>query len=109
MRGVADELLERIGDLDGLNPPHLIFGRTQAQAYDIPAYKCAADDLVLGAGSAGTITVSVGSYLVGDAYPLGFATGKLTGIFACVFRRNQSHQREEFVYPFLDPVSLPVQ
>src|SRR5512140_461776 len=51
VRGVADELLERIGDLDGLNPPHLIFGRTQAQAYDIPAYKCAADDLVLGAGA----------------------------------------------------------
>jgi hypothetical protein len=51
VRGVADELLERIEHLGGLNPPHLIFGRTQAQAYDMPAYKCAADGLLLGAGA----------------------------------------------------------
>ena len=51
VRGVADELLERIAALGGLNPPHSIFGRTQAQAYDMSAYKCAADELVLGAGA----------------------------------------------------------
>jgi hypothetical protein len=51
VRGVADELLDRIGALGGLNPPHPIFGRTQAQAYDMSAYKCAADDLLLGAGA----------------------------------------------------------
>jgi len=51
VRGVADELLDRIDALGGLNPPHSIFGRTQAQAYDMSAYKCAADELVLGAGA----------------------------------------------------------
>jgi hypothetical protein len=51
VRGVTDELLERIDALGGLNPPHTIFGRTQAQAYDMSAYKCAADELVLGAGA----------------------------------------------------------
>ena len=51
VRGIADELLERIEHLGGLNPPHVIFGKTQAQAYDMSAYKCAADDLVLGAGA----------------------------------------------------------
>jgi len=51
VRGVADELLDRIEHLGGLNPPHLIFGKTHAQAYDMSAYKCAADDLLLGAGA----------------------------------------------------------
>jgi len=51
VRGVADELLERIDRLGGLNVPHAIFGKTRAQAYDMSAYKCAADDLVLGAGA----------------------------------------------------------
>jgi hypothetical protein len=51
VRGVADELLARIERLGGLNPPHPIFGRTQAQAYDMSAYKCAADDLLAGAGA----------------------------------------------------------
>ncbi len=48
--GVADELLARIDRLGGLNAPHLIFGKTKAQAYDTAAYKCAADDLLLGRG-----------------------------------------------------------
>lgn len=51
VRGVADELLDRIDRLGGLNAPHAIFGKTRAQAYDMSAYKCAADDLVLGAGA----------------------------------------------------------
>jgi hypothetical protein len=51
VHGVADELLERIRGLGGLNEPHLVLGRTKAQAYDMSAYKCAADDLVLGAGA----------------------------------------------------------
>jgi hypothetical protein len=46
VHGIADELLERIAALDGLNEPHLIFGKTAAQAYDVAAYKCAADDLL---------------------------------------------------------------
>ena len=51
VHGVADELLDRIDRLGGLNAPHSIFGRTLAQAYDMSAYKCAADDLLLGAGA----------------------------------------------------------
>ena len=51
VHGVADELLARIEALGGLNAPHLIFGKTRAQAYDMSAYKCAADDLLLASGA----------------------------------------------------------
>lgn len=51
VHGVAEELLGRIAALDGLNEPHTIFGRTKAQAYDMAAYKCAADDMLLAAGA----------------------------------------------------------
>ncbi|MEP7068068.1 MAG: FAD-dependent oxidoreductase [Usitatibacter sp.] len=50
VHGIASELLDRIAALDGLNEPHVIFGKTLAQAYDMSAYKCAADELVAGAG-----------------------------------------------------------
>lgn len=50
VHGVADEMLERIDALDGLNQPHLIFGKTLAQAYDVAAYKCAADQLLAARG-----------------------------------------------------------
>jgi hypothetical protein len=50
VHGVADELLARIDRLGGLNAPHVVLGRIQAQAYDVAAYKCAADDLLLAAG-----------------------------------------------------------
>ncbi|HSC63902.1 MAG TPA: FAD-dependent oxidoreductase [Caldimonas sp.] len=51
VRGVADELLERIRALDGLNEPHLVLGRILAQAYDNAAFKCAADGLLASAGA----------------------------------------------------------
>jgi hypothetical protein len=52
VRGHATELLERIDGLGGLRAPHLSFGdRIQAQAYDIPAYRSAADEHVLSAGA----------------------------------------------------------
>jgi hypothetical protein len=51
VHGVADELLARIDALGGLGAPHLIFGKTRAQAYDMSAYKCAADDLLLASGA----------------------------------------------------------
>jgi len=50
VHGVADELLQRIAALDGLSEPHAIFGKTLAQAYDVAAYKCAADDLLAARG-----------------------------------------------------------
>lgn len=51
VHGIADEIQERIARLDGLNEPHLIFGKTKAQAYDNAALKCAADELVISAGA----------------------------------------------------------
>ena len=50
VHGVADELLDRMRALDGLSEPHLIFGRIHAQAYDMSAFKCAADALLLARG-----------------------------------------------------------
>lgn len=48
--GIADEILERIDRLGGLNAPHVVLGRTKAQAYDTAAYKCAADGLLMDRG-----------------------------------------------------------
>jgi hypothetical protein len=50
VHGVVDELLARIDRIGGLNEPHLVLGKTCAQAYDTAAYKCAADDLLLARG-----------------------------------------------------------
>ncbi|HEU5018895.1 MAG TPA: FAD-dependent oxidoreductase, partial [Pseudolabrys sp.] len=50
VHGVADDLLARIDRIGGLNQPHLVLGKTFAQAYDTAAYKCAADDLLLSRG-----------------------------------------------------------
>src|SRR5687767_3594680 len=50
VRGVADDVLDRLAALNGLSKPHMLFGeRIQAQAYDISAYKIAADQLLLDA------------------------------------------------------------
>lgn len=46
VQGVASDLLARIDRLGGLNAPHLILGKSFAQAYDTAAYKIAADDLL---------------------------------------------------------------
>jgi len=51
VHGVADELLDRMRSLGGLNEPHLIFGKIFAQAYDTAAFKCAADAVLLGHGA----------------------------------------------------------
>ncbi len=52
IRGLADELLSRLTKLDGLNTPHLtIADGIAAQAFDISAYKIAADELVTGSGA----------------------------------------------------------
>src|SRR5688572_17484654 len=50
VHGVADDLLERMRQLDGLNEPHLVLGKTHAQAYDMSAFKCAADALLVADG-----------------------------------------------------------
>ncbi|MGC1464983.1 MAG: FAD-dependent oxidoreductase [Pseudolabrys sp.] len=51
VHGIADDLLHRIDRIGGLNAPHLVLGKTYAQAYDTAAYKCAADDLLLSKGA----------------------------------------------------------
>ncbi|MGY2078979.1 FAD-dependent oxidoreductase [Modestobacter sp. SYSU DS0657] len=51
VHGLADEVLERVDRLGGLNPPHLSFAdRILAQAYDISAYKIALDDVLVESG-----------------------------------------------------------
>src|SRR5262252_4840304 len=46
VQGLSRELTDRIDALGGLNhPPHVVFGKVMAQAYDTAAFKCAADDL----------------------------------------------------------------
>lgn len=51
VHGVVDELLDRMRALDGLNAPHLVLGKIHAQAYDMAAFKCAADAMVLSSGA----------------------------------------------------------
>jgi hypothetical protein len=52
VRGLCDEVLERLEKMDALNAPHLsVQNRIQAQAYDISAYKIAADEMLLAAGA----------------------------------------------------------
>jgi len=51
VHGICDDILDRLRAMDGLNDPHLsVQDRIQAQAYDISAYKIAADELLGAAG-----------------------------------------------------------
>jgi hypothetical protein len=48
LHGICDDILDRLERLGGLSQPHSLFqDRIQAQAYDISAYKIAADELLL--------------------------------------------------------------
>ncbi|MCC6946175.1 MAG: FAD-dependent oxidoreductase [Bradyrhizobiaceae bacterium] len=50
-QGVVNDILQRLQEMDALNKPHLsVQSRIQAQAYDISAYKIAAEELLLEAG-----------------------------------------------------------
>jgi hypothetical protein len=50
IRGICDDVLERLARMNALREPHLsVQKRIQAQAYDISAYKIVADELLLGA------------------------------------------------------------
>jgi hypothetical protein len=51
VHGLADDILARLKRMDGLNEPHLtINNQIKAQAYDISAFKIAADELLAEAG-----------------------------------------------------------
>lgn len=69
VRGLADEVLERLERLDGLSPPHLTIGdRIMAQAFDISAYKIVADELVTGSGARPLFhAMAVGVVMADDA------------------------------------------
>ena len=68
VHGVADDLLARMRALDGLNEPHLVFGRIQAQAYDMPASKWAAAALLQESGASVLFhALGAGVVMAGDA------------------------------------------
>ena len=51
VHGVVDDLLDRIDTLGGLNQPQDgMQGRIRVRSYDVSAYKCAADQLLVAAG-----------------------------------------------------------
>ena len=51
VHGIADDILARLAAMDGLNEPHRTIGnQIMAQAYDISAFKIAADELLAEAG-----------------------------------------------------------
>jgi hypothetical protein len=50
VHGVVDGILERLEQMDALNPPHLVQGRIYAQSYDTCAWKIIADEMALAAG-----------------------------------------------------------
>ena len=68
IHGLADELLDRLGKLDGLSRPHLtINDGILAQAFDISSYKIAADELVTGSGARLLFhALAVGVAMAGD-------------------------------------------
>jgi hypothetical protein len=52
VRGIVDELLQRIEALGGLNEPQNgLQGRIRVRSYDVSAYKCAADQLIAASGA----------------------------------------------------------
>ena len=52
VRGVVDDLMGRMDALGGLNVPQDgMQGRIRVRSYDVSAYKCAADELLLSAGA----------------------------------------------------------
>jgi hypothetical protein len=69
IHGLADEMLERLIKLEGLNEPHLtINDGILAQAFDISAYKLAADELVVDAGAQPLFhAMAVGVVMADDA------------------------------------------
>jgi len=52
VRGIADPILARLAELEGLRETHSVFGKTLAQAYDSAAYKLVLDELLASAGVA---------------------------------------------------------
>lgn len=70
VHGVVDELLERIERLGGLNAPQDgLQGRIRVRSYDIPAYKCAADQWLASSGAQLLFHASVAGVCMDEARP----------------------------------------
>lgn len=67
VHGYADELLDRMAAMDGLNEPHLsVDDRIQALSYDISALKIAADELVVAGGAELLFHASASAVVMAD-------------------------------------------
>ncbi len=67
VRGITDDILQRLAELDALREPHSIFGKTLGQAYDPAAYKMVLDELLQGAGvDLHLHALAVGAVVEGD-------------------------------------------
>ncbi|MEV7694299.1 FAD-dependent oxidoreductase [Microbacterium sp. NPDC089189] len=67
IRGITDDLLDRLVALDGLNVPHLsVADRIMAQAFDISAYKIAADELLVSSGAEVLFHAAAVDVVLGD-------------------------------------------
>jgi len=69
VHGIADEVLDRIDRLGGLNRPQQgLQGRITVRSYDVSAFKCAADDLLSSAGAKLLLhALAVDAVIEGDA------------------------------------------
>lgn len=66
VHGIADDILDRLRRVGGLNEPHSVLGRTAAQSYDNALLKCVADDAVLASGAMIRFhTLAVGAVMQG--------------------------------------------
>lgn len=71
VHGYADELLDRMRLMDGLNDVHLsVDNRIQALSYDISALKIAADELVVSGGGEILFHASVVAVSMADAHTI---------------------------------------
>lgn len=66
IRGLADELLDRLARMDALSAPHMsVDNRIMAQAFDISAYKIVLDDMLVSAGAELLFHTSVQGVVLG--------------------------------------------
>ena len=92
VHGVADDLLDRMRALGGLNEPHLVLGKIHAQAYDTAAFKCAADALLATAGAS----------LLFHALAVGVARHRTTGALDALLIETKSGRTAVRARSFID-------
>jgi hypothetical protein len=94
VHGVVDELLARIDALGGLNVPQDgLQGRIRVRSYDIPAYKCAADQLLLAAG----VQLAVPCAGLRRAARGRAAPGRIAALLVETKSGRRAHRAQQFV------------